>query len=154
NLPPETTPARGSCLDAEYIHSYTHSCDSRGTPIRATRTSSIEASISPLHPWSSRGPRWSARTRVASTESAASSQSGWRQILSSPYATRTEWAPRAWSTVESFQLVGVIAVNVKRTGRQSEVAEGARRGRADLRRLRGMREREIMKTSPEELADL
>jgi len=45
-------------------------------------------------------------------------------------------------------------VSAKRTGKQSRVAEAPQRGRANLRRLRVVREREIMKTSPEELANL
>ena len=60
----------------------------------------------------------------------------------------------AWSTAESFQPVGAIAVSAKRTGKQSKVAEAPHRGRADLHRLGVVREREIIKTSPEELAGL
>ena len=45
-------------------------------------------------------------------------------------------------------------MSAKRTGKRSRVAEAPHRGRADLRRLGIIREREIMKTSPEELADL
>ncbi len=45
-------------------------------------------------------------------------------------------------------------MNAKRTGKRSRVAEAPHRGRADLRRLGVIRERDIMKTSPEELADL
>jgi uncharacterized protein (DUF4415 family) len=45
-------------------------------------------------------------------------------------------------------------VSGKGTGKQSRVGEAPPRGRADLRRLRLVREREIMRTSPEELADL
>ena len=45
-------------------------------------------------------------------------------------------------------------VSGKRTGKPSRVAEGPPRGRADLRRLRVVREREIKQTSPEELAEL
>ena len=45
-------------------------------------------------------------------------------------------------------------MNAKHIGKPSKVAEGLHRGRADLRRLGVVREREIMKTSPEELADI
>jgi uncharacterized protein (DUF4415 family) len=45
-------------------------------------------------------------------------------------------------------------VSAKRTAKQSRIAETPQQGRADVRRLRAVREPEIMKTSPEELADL
>jgi len=45
-------------------------------------------------------------------------------------------------------------VNAKHTGKQSKTSKAAHRGRADLRRLRDIREREIMRTSPGELADI
>jgi uncharacterized protein (DUF4415 family) len=45
-------------------------------------------------------------------------------------------------------------VNAKRTAKQSRAAETPQRGRANLHRLRTVREPEIIKTSPEELADL
>jgi uncharacterized protein (DUF4415 family) len=45
-------------------------------------------------------------------------------------------------------------VSAKRTVTRSRASEVPARGRADLRRLRGVRESEIGKTSPEELADL
>ena len=45
-------------------------------------------------------------------------------------------------------------MSAKHTRKRSQVAEAAPRGRADLRRLRGVREREIERTSPEELARL
>ena len=45
-------------------------------------------------------------------------------------------------------------MSARRTAKRSRVVEGPDRGRADLRRLGAIRERDIMKTSPEELADL
>ena len=45
-------------------------------------------------------------------------------------------------------------MSAKRTAKQLRVAETSHRGRADLERLRGVREREIMKGSPEELTSL
>ena len=45
-------------------------------------------------------------------------------------------------------------VSAKRTRKPSKVAEAPPRGRADIRRLRVVREREIKQTSPEELVDL
>jgi uncharacterized protein (DUF4415 family) len=45
-------------------------------------------------------------------------------------------------------------VSAKRTSKPSKAAERIARGRADLRRLRAVREREIAQTSPPELADL
>lgn len=45
-------------------------------------------------------------------------------------------------------------MSAKRTAKQLRVAEASHRGRADLERLRRVREREIVKDSPEELADL
>ena len=45
-------------------------------------------------------------------------------------------------------------MSARGTGQQSKAAEAPHRGRADLRRLRVVREREITQTSPEELADL
>lgn len=45
-------------------------------------------------------------------------------------------------------------MSAKRTVTQSRVADAPPRGRADLRRLRAVREREIVKTSPDELAHL
>jgi uncharacterized protein (DUF4415 family) len=45
-------------------------------------------------------------------------------------------------------------VSAKRTKKQSRSAEAPPRGRADLRQLRGVREREILQTSPEDLANL
>ena len=45
-------------------------------------------------------------------------------------------------------------MSAKRTAKQSRVAETPQRGRAHLHRLRTVREPEIMRTSPEELADL
>jgi len=45
-------------------------------------------------------------------------------------------------------------VSARRTKKPSRVAEAPARGHADLRRLRAVREREIMQTSPQELADL
>jgi uncharacterized protein (DUF4415 family)/predicted RNase H-like HicB family nuclease len=73
---------------------------------------------------------------------------------SSPCATRIASMPGVWSIGESFQPVGAIAVNARRTAKQSRVAEAPHRGRADLDRLRTLRERQIMKSSPEELANL
>lgn len=45
-------------------------------------------------------------------------------------------------------------MSAKRTGKRSRVTEVPHRGRADFRWLRVVRDREIMQTSPEELADL
>ena len=45
-------------------------------------------------------------------------------------------------------------MSAKRTKATSKPAEAPTRGRADLARLRGMRAREIARTSPPELADL
>lgn len=45
-------------------------------------------------------------------------------------------------------------MSAKRTKRQSRKAKAPPRGRADLRRLRVVGEREVQRTSPEELADL
>ncbi len=45
-------------------------------------------------------------------------------------------------------------MNAKRTRRQPARSSQARRGRADLARLRGVSEREIRATSPPELANL
>ena len=45
-------------------------------------------------------------------------------------------------------------MSVKRTRKPSRSAEAPPRGRADLRRLRVVPEREILRTSPEELAHL
>lgn len=45
-------------------------------------------------------------------------------------------------------------MSAKRIGKQSKVAEAPPRGRADLHRLGVVREREIITTSPEELANL
>lgn len=45
-------------------------------------------------------------------------------------------------------------MSAKRTRKPSTTAERARRGRADLRRLRAASESEIARTSPAELADL
>lgn len=45
-------------------------------------------------------------------------------------------------------------MSAKRTRKRSTAAEPVRRGRADLDRLRRVREREIARTSPPELRDL
>lgn len=45
-------------------------------------------------------------------------------------------------------------MSAKRTKKQSRSAEAPPRGRADLRRLRVVRERQILQTSPEDLAHL
>lgn len=45
-------------------------------------------------------------------------------------------------------------MSAKRTKKQSKSAEPRPRGRADLRRLQMVREREILQTSPDDLANL
>jgi uncharacterized protein (DUF4415 family) len=45
-------------------------------------------------------------------------------------------------------------VSARRTSKLSKASDTVRRGRADLRRLRQAREREIAQTAPPELADL
>ena len=45
-------------------------------------------------------------------------------------------------------------MSARRTSRRSRASDSGRRGRADLQRLRDVREDEIRKTSPEELASL
>ena len=77
-----------------------------------------------------------------------------RRVWRSPSVTRAVWFPAVGLTAGLFRLGGAIIVSGKGTGKQSRVGEVPPRGRADLRRLRLVREREIMRTSPEELADL
>ncbi|MEO8453064.1 MAG: BrnA antitoxin family protein [Gemmatimonadota bacterium] len=55
---------------------------------------------------------------------------------------------------EFFQHVGAIDMSAKRTKPSSKPAESPRRGRANLAKLRVVRDREIARTSPPELADL
>ncbi len=45
-------------------------------------------------------------------------------------------------------------MSARHTRKPSQVAEPPKRGRADLARLRNVSERDIMRSSPEELADL
>jgi len=49
---------------------------------------------------------------------------------------------------------GATTVSGKRSTKPSKASASARRGRADLARLRAIRETEIARTSPPELADL
>lgn len=54
----------------------------------------------------------------------------------------------------SSQPVGAIAVSVKRTSKRSKPAKVPRRRRADIARLRMVREVDIARTAPPELANL
>jgi uncharacterized protein (DUF4415 family)/uncharacterized DUF497 family protein len=60
----------------------------------------------------------------------------------------------AKSIVALYRPVGAIAVSAKPSKKPSRVAERPRQGRVDYDRVHRMSERDIMRTSPEELADL
>lgn len=71
----------------------------------------------------------------------------------SPWSTLAESRP-AWSSAESSRLGRAAIVSVKRISKPSRGSEWPRRGRTQLARLRRATEREILRTSPPELADL
>ena len=79
---------------------------------------------------------------------------GWRRDSSLLSVTRTVRLPTSSWSAGSSQPVGVIAVSAKRTRKRSKAAEVTTRGRADLARLRMVREADIARTSPPELATL